>query len=217
MAWLQTQTSLKPSSASNSAHWLSLPWKLSMLPVAKFQFLHMYKFLESLLIANYLSLNKYVATLSKAYYFHNRALRHIWNALTDESAKSITCALVGSRLDYAKALFIGASASTLPNANRSRTCWRVSSLVNTDGLEHLNLLLLVMGCQSSGKLISRSPQFLTNFSRPVNLSTWPTQYLNMTEVNRWVYIVSPSHKNSYRCARFLVCRSIRLESTTGRH
>ena len=60
-----------------------------------------------------LSLNKHVATLIKACYFHIRALRHIRNALTNDSAKSIACSLVGSRLDYANALFIRASASNI--------------------------------------------------------------------------------------------------------
>ena len=68
---------------------------------------------------------------------------------------------------------------TLPNSNGSRTCWRVSSRVNTDGLEHFNLLLLFIGCQSSLEFISRSPQLPTNSSRTVNLPAWPTQYLDM--------------------------------------
>ena len=63
--------------------------------------------------------------------------------------------------------------------NGFRTRWCVLSLVNTDGLEHLNLLLLFMGYQSSLELISRLPQFPTNFSRPVNFPTWPTKYLSM--------------------------------------
>ena len=53
---------------------------------------------------------------------------------------------------------------TSVNSNGSRTHWHVSSLVNKDGLEHPNLSLLFIGCQSSGELISRSPQFPTNLS-----------------------------------------------------
>ena len=65
-----------------------------------------------------LSLDKHVANLSKACYFHIRALQHIRNALIDDFAKSIACALVGSRLDYASALFIGASASNITKLQR---------------------------------------------------------------------------------------------------
>ena len=60
-----------------------------------------------------LSLNRHVTTLSKACYLHIRALWYIRNALTDDSAKSIACTLIGSRLDYANALFISASASNI--------------------------------------------------------------------------------------------------------
>ena len=78
---------------------------------------------------------------------------------------------------------------TLPNSNGSRTRWRVSSLVNTDWLEHPNLLLLFIGWQSSGELISRLLQFPTNSSWPINLPTWPTQYLNMFLVAYWGQLV----------------------------
>ena len=65
-----------------------------------------------------LSLNKQVAAVSKACYFHMRALRHIRNALTDDSAKSIACALVGSRLDYANSVLIGASTTNVAKLQR---------------------------------------------------------------------------------------------------
>ena len=99
---------------------------------------------------------------------------------------STACALIGSRLDYAKALHIGASVSNITKLqkNGSQTR-RESSFINTDGLKHLNLLLLFISCQSSGELISRLPQFPTNFTQPVNLPTWPTPYLNMFLVTDW--------------------------------
>ena len=40
------------------------------------------------------------------------------NALTDDSAKSIACALVGSHLDYVNALFIVASAYNIIKLQR---------------------------------------------------------------------------------------------------
>ena len=65
-----------------------------------------------------LSLHKHVAILSKACYFHTRTLWYIRNTLTDDHAKSIACALIGSRLHYANALFIGASASNITKLQR---------------------------------------------------------------------------------------------------
>ena len=65
-----------------------------------------------------LSLNKHVASINKSCYFHLRALRHIRNALTDDSAKSIACALVSSRLDYANSVLIGTTASNIMKLQR---------------------------------------------------------------------------------------------------
>ena len=65
-----------------------------------------------------LLLNKHVTAVSKVCYFHMRALRHIRNAVTDDSAKSIACALVGSRLDYANFVLIGASTTNVAKLQR---------------------------------------------------------------------------------------------------
>ena len=47
-----------------------------------------------------------------------RALRHIRNALTDDSVKSNACALVGSRLDNANSVLIGASTTNVAKLQR---------------------------------------------------------------------------------------------------
>ena len=60
-----------------------------------------------------LSLNKHIGLRSNACYYDIRALRHIRKSLTDDSAKSIACTIVGSRLDYAIAVLIGVSASNI--------------------------------------------------------------------------------------------------------
>ena len=65
-----------------------------------------------------LSLNKHVSALTKSCFFHIRALRHIRRALTDDSAKSIACALAGSRLDYANAVLVGTSSSNIYKLQR---------------------------------------------------------------------------------------------------
>ena len=45
---------------------------------------------------NSLSHNKHVVSLSKSYFFHLRALRHIRHTLSDDAAKTIASSLVGS-------------------------------------------------------------------------------------------------------------------------
>ena len=60
-----------------------------------------------------LAINKHVGLLSKTCYNHIRALRHIRKSLIDDSAKSIACAIVRSRLDYANAVLVGLSVSNI--------------------------------------------------------------------------------------------------------
>ena len=65
-----------------------------------------------------LSLNKHVGFVSKACYYHIQALRHIRKSLTDDFAKSIACAIVGSRFDCANAVLIGVSAFNIKKLQR---------------------------------------------------------------------------------------------------
>ena len=58
---------------------------------------------------NRLSFDKHVSNVCSISYFHIRALRHIRTCLDLESSKSIACAIVGSRLDYANSCLSGIS------------------------------------------------------------------------------------------------------------
>ena len=51
--------------------------------------------------------------MSKAIYYHIRAFRHIRHTLKVDTAKSVTCALLGSRLDYDNSILFGTSAKNL--------------------------------------------------------------------------------------------------------
>ena len=126
-----------------------------------------------------LSLNMHVATLSKACGFHIRALRHIRNALTDESAKSIACAFVGSRLYYINALFmIDASESNVTKLQRIQNTLAHIITRQHGWTETSQSLATLHWLPVKWRVDSRLPQFFPNSSRPVNLFTWPTQYLN---------------------------------------
>jgi len=54
-----------------------------------------------------LILNKHVSLLSRNIHFYTRALRHIRPALTDSMAAGLGTSLVQSRLDYARAYYVG--------------------------------------------------------------------------------------------------------------
>ena len=65
-----------------------------------------------------MSFDKQVSETCKACYFHIRALRHIRASLTTEASKTITAAIVGSRLDFCNSLLAGTSVSNLARLQR---------------------------------------------------------------------------------------------------
>ena len=60
-----------------------------------------------------LSLSKHVSNICKTSHYHIRALRHIRQSVDLETAKTIGCAIVGSRLDYCNSILYGISAGNL--------------------------------------------------------------------------------------------------------
>ena len=60
-----------------------------------------------------LSLCKHVGNICKTSHYHIRALRHIRQSVDLETAKTIGCAIVGSRLDYCNSILYGTSAGNL--------------------------------------------------------------------------------------------------------
>ena len=56
-----------------------------------------------------LSMNNHVSAVCKSIRYHIRALRHIRSSVSEDVAKMVVCALVGSRLDYANSVLFGAT------------------------------------------------------------------------------------------------------------
>ena len=73
---------------------------------------------------NKLTLTGHVNEVWKATFFHIRALRHIRSVLTEDTAKTIACALVGSNLDYANSILnrvLGANIHKLQRMQQHRS------------------------------------------------------------------------------------------------
>ena len=66
------------------------------------------------------TLDKHVVDICKACSFDMHALRHIRPYLTDDVAKTIASALVGSRLDYANAVLVGVSDKKITKLQRTQ-------------------------------------------------------------------------------------------------
>ena len=60
-----------------------------------------------------LSFNQHVNATCKAVHFHVRALKHIRKSLSDDTAKTIACSVISSRLDYCNSLLVGTSARNI--------------------------------------------------------------------------------------------------------
>ena len=65
-----------------------------------------------------LSFNSQVDNVCKAAHFHIRALRHIRRCIDDETAQTVTCSMVGARLDYCNSILYGTSAGNLGKIQR---------------------------------------------------------------------------------------------------
>ena len=58
--------------------------------------------------------------MAKACNFHTRALCHVCSLLTDDSAQTVACSIIASRLDYCNALSSGAPAATFDELQRTQ-------------------------------------------------------------------------------------------------
>jgi len=61
-----------------------------------------------------LTFDDHVNAVCKLAHYHIRAMCHIRPAITEDMAKSVACALIGSRLDYANSAMYGMSSSNTP-------------------------------------------------------------------------------------------------------
>ena len=68
-----------------------------------------------------LSMNNHVNAVCKSVHYHIRALRHIRSSISEDMAKIVACALVGSRLDYANSGLFGATQKNIFKLQKPRT------------------------------------------------------------------------------------------------
>jgi len=67
-----------------------------------------------------LRFDSHVSNVARACNYHTGALRHVRSLLTDETAQTVACSIVASRLDYCNALLYGALAETLNKLQRAQ-------------------------------------------------------------------------------------------------
>ena len=95
--------------------------------------------MASLLTAISISTN--ITNVCTSSYFHIRALRHIRPYLDSETSKTIACAIVGSRLDYANSVLTGISSRNIDRLQRvQNSLARVVTRSTTNSTSALNSL-----------------------------------------------------------------------------
>ena len=118
---------------------------------------------------NRLSFDKHVSNVCSISYFHIRALRHIRTCLDLESSKSIACAIVGSRLDYANSCLSGVSSYNIHRLQRVQNCLARVVMPTRPVIASQSLYLLYFtGSLSINELLSNLlVLFIVAFTEPL--------------------------------------------------
>jgi len=67
-----------------------------------------------------LSMRNHVNAVCKSVHYHIRSLRHIRSSVSEDMAKMVACALVGSRLDYAKSVPFGTTQNHISKLQKAQ-------------------------------------------------------------------------------------------------
>ena len=88
----------------------------------------------------HLTFDSHVGNICKVAYIHIRGLRHVRSAMSRETANTVACAIVGSRLDYCNSLLAGMSSKNLDKLQRvQNTLARL--VTGTQRREHITPVL----------------------------------------------------------------------------
>ena len=74
-----------------------------------------------------LSMNRpnHVNAVCKSVHYHIRALRHVRSSISENMAKMVACALIGSRLDYANSVLSGTTQKSISKLQKAQNLTRV--------------------------------------------------------------------------------------------
>ena len=68
----------------------------------------------------HLTFDSLTVQVCRSAHFHTRALHHVRNVISNDTAKSVTQTLVSSRLDYANSILFGVSKQNITKLQRSQ-------------------------------------------------------------------------------------------------
>ena len=130
----------------------------------------------------HLTFDDYVSAVCKSAYYHIRAMRHIRPAISEDMAKSVACALVGARLDYANSVLFGVTSKkrhpSSTCAERRGSGSRLGSNRRSTNSSNILEQLHWLPIEWRGASSSRSPASPTKLC-PLSSLLISTQYWNI--------------------------------------
>ena len=126
-----------------------------------------------------LNFNSHVSSVCQSANFHARALKHIRNFISVDTACIVACSLIGSRLDYCNLLFTGITDYNITRLQKvqkviakivlndftspaNELLSKLHWLPITSRIEYKNLLLTYKA------LAAKEPSYLSNLQQPYN-------------------------------------------------
>ena len=167
-----------------------------------------------------LSLCKHVGNICKTSHYHIRALRHIRQSVDLETAKTIGCAIVGSRLDYCNRILYGTSAGNCKKLQTVQNALArvVSGKRKYDRINHTNINrpTLAPSC-SQNQLQTRNDSVQNQNPPPTRILRQSTRRLQTAEIIcRRISCRSP-HSNCSRNPGFFCSCSKTVKHYSNRH
>ena len=135
-------------------------------------------------------MNNHVSAVCKSTHYHIRALRYIRSSISEDMAKMVACALVGSRLDYANSVLFGATQKNISKLQKAQ-----------------NLLARVVTC---------SPQSCSPRTLLQQLNWLPIKHRIDFKIANITFRTLHCSQPAYLCSSLHAChstRSLRLSNT----
>ena len=136
----------------------------------------------------------YVKAVCKATFFHIRALPHMWSVLTDDTAKTVACALMVSRLDYANSILYVVSGANIHKLQRMQnTIARVVKLSRSNtGV--MDILKDLHWLPVRNRIDFKIAALMRSSSQPVYLSSLISDYAPIRSPRAtWTHIRHTPH------------------------
>ena len=168
-----------------------------------------------------LSLDRHVEAVCKSAHCHIRALQYIRGSLSTDQAKSVSCAIIGSRLDYCNGLLVGTSVKNITRLQQvQNSAVRVVKRCensNTSGRPWENSMA---PDQSSHHFQGRNDNFQSSGFIRTDLLEWTFTQIPTDQIPAFLRsksVVGAAMQNCHCLKGVFCCRAIYMEQSAKWH